>query len=205
MSEYHEKHVDQDVIDSMRAGDPTIPHLQYGSDEDSIFPQLLEYCKVIPTFDQLGRVDETFLNVIHNESRMKPEERFNVVTSFAALLGPTPYFSFDPVPQLTNAGYREHKTPNIPSLRFGDGKTGHYGAGGLERNEYGVYKTPESFDIIALYPEDEEEDARPYVLSLLNKLADYDAGHEHVDPLLANEDARTRLHSLYPTIEETEN
>ncbi|KTG22368.1 Piwi domain-containing protein [Haloferax profundi] len=175
MSEYHEKHVEQDVIDSMRAGDPIIADLQYGSGEDSIFPQLLAYCKVIPTFDQLGRVDETFLNVIHNESRMKPEERFNVVTSFVDLLGPTPYFGFDPVPQPTNAGYREHQIRNRPNLRFGDGQTGFYGAGGLERKGYGVYKAPESFDIIALYPEDEEDDARPYVLSLLNKLADYDA------------------------------
>jgi len=175
MSEYHEKHVDQDVIDSMRAGDPIIADLQYGSGEDSIFPQLLKYCKVIPTFEQLGRVDDAFLDVIHNESRMKPEERFNVVTSFVDLLGPTPYFNFDPTPQPTNAGYREHKTRNIPNLRFGDGQTGYYGAGGLERNGYGVYKSPESFDIIALYPEDDEDDARPYVLSLLNKLADYDA------------------------------
>ncbi|WP_256299285.1 Piwi domain-containing protein [Haloarchaeobius salinus] len=175
MSEYHEKHVDQDVIDSMRAGDPIIADLQYGSGEDSIFPQLLEYCKVIPTFDQLGRVDDAFLDVIHNESRMKPEERFNVVTSFVDLLGPTPYFNFDPSPQPTNAGYREHKTRNIPNLRFGGGQTGYYGAGGLERKGYGVYKAPESFDIIALYPEDEEDDARPYVLSLLNKLAEYDA------------------------------
>jgi hypothetical protein len=175
MSEYHEKHVEQDVIDSVRAGDPTIADLQYGSGEDSIFPQLLKYCKVIPTFEQLGRVDDAFLDVIHNESRMKPEERFNVVTSFVDLLGPTPYFNFDPTPQPTNAGYREHKTRNIPNLRFGDGQTGYYGAGGLERNGYGVYKSPESFDIIALYPEDDEDDARPYVLSLLNKLADYDA------------------------------
>ncbi|UWG50685.1 Inactivated PIWI domain containing phage-defenseprotein [Halalkaliarchaeum sp. AArc-CO] len=134
-----------------------------------------KYCKVIPTFEQLGRVDDAFLDVIHNESRMKPEERFNVVTSFVDLLGPTPYFNFDPTPQPTNAGYREHKTRNIPNLRFGDGQTGYYGAGGLERNGYGVYKSPESFDIIALYPEDDEDDARPYVLSLLNKLADYDA------------------------------
>ncbi len=181
MSEYHEKHVDKDIIDSMRAGDPTIADLQYGSNEDSIFPQLLEYCKVIPTFDQLGHVDDAFLDVIHNESRMKPEERFNLATSFVELLGPTPYFGFDPVPQPTNAGYREHKTPNIPNLRFGDGKTGFYGRGGLEIKEYGVYKAPESFDIIALYPEDEEDDARPYVLSLLNKLADYDASPTSFD------------------------
>ncbi|ADQ66888.1 hypothetical protein GL213_06515 [Halogeometricum borinquense] len=174
MSEYHEKHVEQDVIDSMRAGNPVIADLQYGSGEDSIFPQLLEYCKVIPTFDQLGRVDETFLNVIHNESRMKPEERFNVVTSFVDLLGPTPYFDFGPVPQPTNAGYREQKTPNIPNLRFGDGRTGYYGAGGLERKGYGVYKAPESFDIIALYPDSEQAAARPYVLSVLGKLAEYD-------------------------------
>lgn len=176
MSEYHEKHVEQDVINSMRAGDPVIADLQYGSGKDSVFPQLLEYCKVIPTFEQLGRVDEEFLDVIHNESRMKPKERFNVVTSFVDLLGPTPYFGFDPVPQPTNAGYREHKTPNIPNLRFGGGNTGYYGAGGLERKGYGVYKAPESFDILALYPEDEESDARPYVLTLLNKLADYNAG-----------------------------
>jgi len=176
MSEYHEKHVEKDVIESMRAGDPIIADLQYGSGEDSIFPQLLEYCKVIPTFDQLGEVDETFLEVIHNESRMKPEERFNVVTSFVDSLGSTPYFDFNPVPQPTNVGYREHKTPNIPNMRFGDGKTAFYGADGLERKEHGVYKAPESFDIIALYPEDEEDDARPYVLSLLNKLADYEAG-----------------------------
>ncbi len=176
MSEYHEKHVEKDVIDSMRAGDPIIADLQYGSDEDSIFPQLLEYCKVIPTFDQLDPVDETFLNVIHNESRMKPEERFKIVKKFVDLLGPTPYFGFDPAPQPTNAGYREHETPNIPNLRFGDGKTGFYGAGGLERKGYGIYKAPESFDIIALYPKDDEEDARPYLVqSLLKKLADYEA------------------------------
>ena len=175
MSEYHEKHVDQDVIQSMRDDDPLIADVRYGSDEDSIFPQLLDYCKVIPTFDQLGRVDEEFLNVIHNESRMKPEERFTVVSSFVDLLGPTPYFDFDPEPQPTNAGYREQTTPNLPNLRFGDGNTGYYGAGGLERNEYGVYRAPETFDIIALYPEDEEERARPYVLSLLNTLDDYDA------------------------------
>jgi len=181
ISEYHEKHVDQDVIDSMRAGDPIIANLQYGSDEDSIFPQLLEYCKVIPTFDQLGRVDETFLEVIHNESRMKPEERFNVVTAFVDLLGPTPYFGFDPAPQPTNAGYREHRTPNIPNLRFAEGKTGFYGGGGLERKGYGVYKPPESFDIIALYPDREEDAARKYVLSLLNKLADFDASPTEFD------------------------
>ncbi|WP_318571261.1 Piwi domain-containing protein [Salinigranum marinum] len=181
MSEYHQRHVEQDVIDSVRAGDPTIADLQYGSGEDSIFPQVLEYCKVIPTFEQLGRVDETFLNVIHNESRMKPEERFNVVTSFVDLLGPTPYFGFDPLPQPTNIGYREHVIRNRPNLRFGDGKTGYYGAGGLERKGYGVYKTPDSFDIIALYPADEEKDARPYVLSLLNKLADYDASPTDFD------------------------
>ena len=175
MSEYHEKHVEQKVIDSMRAGDPLIADLQYGSDEESVFPQLLAYCKVIPTFDQLGRVDETFLNVIHDESRMQPEERFSVVTSFVDLLGPTPYFGFDPAPQPTNTGYREHAISNRPNLRFGDGKTGFYGAGGLEKKGYGVYKAPESFDIIALYPADEEEAARPYVLELLNKLADYEA------------------------------
>jgi len=111
MSEYHEKHVEQDVINSMRAGDPIIADLQYGSGEDSIFPQLLEYCKVIPTFDQLSRVDDTFLDVIHNESRMKPEERFNVVTSFADLLGPTPYFGFDPIPSL--------RTPGTENTRYG--------------------------------------------------------------------------------------
>jgi len=181
MSEYHEKHVEQDIINSMRAGDPIIADLQYGSGEDSIFPQLLKYCKVIPTFDQLGRVDDTFLNVIHNESRMKPEERFNVVTSFVDLLDPTPYFGFDPVPQPTNVGYREQKTPNIPNLRFGNENTGFYGRGGLETKGYGVYKAPESFDIIALYPEGEKDDARKYVLSLLNKLAEYDASPTKFD------------------------
>jgi hypothetical protein len=175
MSEYHERYVDSDLIDSLAAGDPLIANLQYGNDDDSIFPQLLEYCKVIPTFEQLGSVDSAFLDVIHNESRMKPEERFNVVTSFVDLLGPTPYFGFEPVPQPTNTGYREHEIPNRPNLRFGQGKTGFYGAGGLEQKNYGVYKSPESFDVIALYPEDEEDAARPYVLSLLNKLAEYDA------------------------------
>ncbi len=175
MSEYHEKYVEQDVIESMRAGDPVIADMQYGSNEDSIFPQLLEYCKVIPTFDYLGRIDDTFLNVIHNQSRMKPEERFNVVTSFVDLLGPTPYFNFDPVPKPTNTGYREHEIQNRKNLRFGDGKTGYYGTGGLERKGYGIYKAPRSFDIIALYPENKEDEARPYILTLLNKLADYDA------------------------------
>lgn len=175
MTEYHEKHVEQDVINSMRAGDPTIADLQYGSDEDSIFPQVLEYCKVIPTFDQLGRVNESFLNVIHNESRMKPEERFNVVTSFVDLLAPTPYFGFNPVPQPTNVGYREHVMHSIANLRFGDGNKGYYGGGGLDQNGYGVYKAPESFDIVALYPDDEEDAAHRYVLSLLSTLADYDA------------------------------
>ena len=175
MSEYHERHVEQDVIDSMRAGDPLIAELQYGSDDDSIFPQLLKYCKVIPTFEQLGRVDEEFLNVIHNESRMEPEERFNVVTSFVDLLGPTPYFGFDPVPQPTNVGYREQQIGNRSNLRFGGGQTGFYGGYGLEKEGYGVYKPPESFDIIALYPEEEEDPAHEYILTLLNTLADYDA------------------------------
>ncbi len=181
MSEYHERHVDSDVIDSMAAGDPLIAELRYGNDDDSIFPQLLEYCKVIPTFDQLGSVDSAFLDVIHNESRMKPEERFNVVTSFVDVLGPTPYFEFDPVPQPTSTGYREHEIPNRPNLRFGQGNTGFYGAGGLENKNYGVYKAPESFDVIALYPADEEDAARPYILSLLNKLADYDASPTSFD------------------------
>jgi hypothetical protein len=175
MSEYHERYVESEVIESMASGDPMIADLQYGSDDDSILPQLLGYCKVIPTFDQLGRVDDTFLDVIHDESRMKPEERFNVVTSFVDLLGPTPYFDFDPVPQPTNTGYREQTIPNRPNLRFGGGKTGFYGAGGLERDEYGVYKAPDSFNILALYPEENEDAARPYVLSVLNKLADFDA------------------------------
>jgi hypothetical protein len=181
MSEYHERYVDSEVIESVAAGDPLIADLQYGSDEDSIFPQILEYCKVIPTFDQLDQVDSTFLNVIHNESRMKPEERFDVVTSFVDSLGPTPYFAYDPVPQPTNTGYREAEISNGANLRFGDGKTGFYGADGLERKGYGVYKAPESFDIIALYPEDEEDAARPYVLSLLNKLAEYNANPTRFD------------------------
>lgn len=181
MSEYHERYVDSEVIESVAAGDPLIADLQYGSDEDSIFPQILEYCKVIPTFDQLDQVDSTFLNVIHDESRMKPEERFDVVTSFVDSLGPTPYFSYDPVPQPTNTGYREAEISNGANLRFGDGKTGFYGADGLERKGYGVYKAPESFDIIALYPEDEEDAARPYILSLLNKLAEYNANPTRFD------------------------
>jgi len=181
MSEYHERYVDSEVIESVAASDPLIADLQYGSDEDSIFPQILEYCKVIPTFDQLDQVDSTFLNVIHDESRMKPEERFDVVTSFVDSLGPTPYFAYDPVPQPTNTGYREHEISGGANLRFGDGKTGFYGADGLERKGYGVYKAPESFDIIALYSGDEEDAARPYVLSLLNKLAEYNANPTRFD------------------------
>ena len=174
MSEYHEKHVAKDVIESTRAGDPLIANLQYGSDDESVYPQVLEYCNVIPTFDQLAQVDDAFLEVILRESRMKPHERFSVVTSFVDGLGPTPYFGFDPVPQPTNTGYREQDIRGGPNLRFGDGKTGFYGADGLERKGYGVYKAPESFDILAMYPEDEESAARPYVLSLLQKLAEYE-------------------------------
>lgn len=45
----------------------------------------------------------------------------------------------------------------------------------MENKGHSVYKAPESFDVIALYPEEAEDKARPYVLSLLNKLADYGA------------------------------
>lgn len=175
MKKYHERYVDQDLIESMDAGDPLIADLRYGSGDDSIFPQLLEYCKVIPSFDQLGAIDESFLERVHKESRMTPEQRFNLASSFIGLLGPTPFFEFDPDPQPTNTAYREFEVPKRPNLRFGNNRTGFYGAQGLDRHGYGVYKAPDSFDLIALYPEEYESEARPYVLSLLTKFSDYDA------------------------------
>jgi hypothetical protein len=169
---YHREteYVEEDVVESVAAGEPVMAHIDFGSFSGL---QALDYCRVVPTLDQLKLVDPDFHERFQRSARMYPDERYSIATSFVKSLGETPTLGLEPAPQPSNNCYNELAVDTqTNNLRFGNGQTASYGARGLSK--YGVHQAPDSFDLLALYPEQYEEDSREFVRGLLTQLNDYD-------------------------------
>lgn len=176
---YHREtgYVESEVVESVAAGEPVMGHINYGSFSGL---QALDYCRVVPTLDQLKLVDPDFHERFQRSARMYPDERYSIAGSFIKSLGTTPVLGLAPEPQPSNDCYEELAVDiRTNNLRFGDGRTASYGARGL--SQYGVYRAPDSFDLLALYPEEYEEDSRAFLRELLTQLNDYDANATRLD------------------------
>lgn len=178
-AEYHLErgYVDDATVESVRAGDPVMARVDYGDWEGL---QALEYCTVVPTLDQLKRVDEAFHERFQTTARLRPDERFAIARTFIDTLGPTPALGLDSDGQPSNACYEECSVEtDQANMRFNGGRTASYGAAGLDR--YGVYETPTSFDLLALYPLDDEAASQAFIRGLLEQLHDYQANPTALD------------------------
>jgi hypothetical protein len=179
IAEYHDQngYVEEDLIESVAAGEPVMAHIDYGSFSGL---QALDYCRVVPTLDQLKLVDPDFHERFQRSARLTPDERYSIATSFVKSLGTTPALGLDPATQPSNTCYDE-VTVNTRSnnLRFGGGQTASYGARGLDN--HGVHQSPESFDLLTVYPEQYKEGSREFVRRLLSKLNDYEANATRLD------------------------
>jgi hypothetical protein len=151
VAEWHRKkgRVEEDVIESLNAGDVVMAEIDYNGWEAT---QALNLCRVVPTLERLKQVDQTFHERAQEASRMLPDERFTIAKSFVDSIGTTPALGLEPDTRPANDGYEElTATTRSPNLRFGDDQTASYGRQGL--NRYGVYQAPVSLDLLALYPE----------------------------------------------------
>jgi hypothetical protein len=179
IAEYHDQtgYVEGDLIESVAAGEPVMAHIGYGSFSGL---QALEYCRVVPTLDQLKLVDPDFHERFQRSARLTPDERYSIATSFVNSLGTTPALGLDSATQPSNTCYEEF-TVNTQSnnLRFGGDQIASYGARGLDN--YGVHQPPESFDLLTVYPEQYKEGSREFVRRLLSKLNDYEANATRLD------------------------
>jgi len=172
VAEWHRKkgRVEKDVVESLTAGEVVMAEIDYNGWEAS---QALNLCRVVPTLDQLKRVDPTFHERAQQESRMLPDERFTIATSFVKSIGETPALGLEPEGRPANVCYDELAANTGPNLRFANGQTASYGKQGLDR--YGIHQAPDSLDLLALYPENYTEEAREFLNDLLGKLTDYGA------------------------------
>jgi len=170
VAEWHRKkgRVEKDVVESLTAGEVVMAEIDYNGWEAS---QALNLCRVVPTLDQLKRVDPTFHERAQQESRMLPDERFTIATSFVKSIDETPALGLEPEGQPANDCYDELAANTGPNLRFANGQTASYGKRGLDK--YGVHQAPDLLDLLALYPENYTEEAREFLDDLLGKLTDY--------------------------------
>lgn len=179
IAEYHDEsgYVEETLIESVAAGEPVMAHIDYGSFSGL---QALNYCRVVPTLDQLKLVDPDFHERFQRSARLTPDERYSIAMSFVKSLGTTPALGLEPATQPSNTCYRE-LTVNTRSnnLRFGGGQTASYGARGLDK--HGVHQPPESFDLLTVHPEQYKEGSREFVRRLLSKLNDYEANATRLD------------------------
>jgi hypothetical protein len=176
---YHaqNEYVEEEMIESVAAGEPVMAHIDYGSFSGL---QALDYCRVVPTLEQLKLVDPDFHERFQRSARLTPDERYSIGTSFVKSLGATPALELEPATQPSNACYDE-LTVNTRknNLRFGGDQTASYGARGLDN--HGVHQPPESFDLLTVYPERCENESREFVRRLLSKLNDYEANATRLD------------------------
>lgn len=172
IAEWHQKkgRVEEDIVESLKAGEVVMAEIDYNGWKAS---QALNLCQVVPTLDQLKQVDPSFHRRAQKESRMLPDERFSIATSFVKSVGETPTLGLEPTGRPANDCYDELVANTGPNLRFANGRTASYGKQGLDR--YGVHQPPETLDLLALYPENYTEEARSFLDSLLGKLTDYGA------------------------------
>lgn len=174
-ADYHRKkgYVDEEQIDQLVDTDPVMADIDYGNWEGL---QALELCRIVPTVDQLKHVDEDFHKRFQQAVGMLPDQRYPIVSSFVGSIGETPALSLDPDPRPTNDYYNEIDiNTRRPNLRFADDQTASYGSRGLDDNSYGVYQTPDSFDLLLLYPETEQEHVGDFKRTLLQQLHAYGA------------------------------
>lgn len=179
IAEYHREngYVEEEVIESVVTGEPVMAHIDYGSFSGL---QALNYCRVVPTLDQLKLVDSDFHERFQRSARLTPDERYSIATSFVKSLGSTPALGLKPKPQPSNDCYTEFAVDTrANNLRFGGEQTASYGARGLEN--HGVYQPPESFDLLAVYPDQYEKKSRDFIRQLLGKLNDYNANASRLD------------------------
>jgi hypothetical protein len=179
IAEYHDQsgYVEEDLIESVAAGEPVMAHIDYGSFSGL---QALDYCRVVPTLDQLKLVDPDFHERFQRSARLTPDERYSIATSFVKSLGTTPALGLDPATQPSNTCYDEFTVDTQSNnLRFGGGQTASYGARGLDN--HGVHQPPESFNLLTVYPEQYKEGSREFVRRLLSKLNDYEANATRLD------------------------
>lgn len=179
IAEYHDEngYVEEDLIESVAAGEAVMAHIDYGSFSGL---QALDYCQVVPTLDQLKLVDPDFHERFQRSARLTPDERYSIAMSFVKSLGTTPVLGLEPTTQPSNTCYDELMVnTRSNNLRFGGGQTASYGAQGLDN--YGVYQPPESFNLLTVYPEQYEERSREFVRRLLSKLNDYETNATRLD------------------------
>lgn len=179
IADYHREneYVDEETRENLADGEPLMAHIDYGSFDGL---QALEYCRVVPTLDQLKLVDPDFHERFQRSARLAPDERFSFATSFVNSLGTTPALGLEPVPQPSNDCYDELVVDTrTNNLRFGGDRTASYGARGLEN--HGVYQSPDSFDLLAVYPDQYEERSQEFIRQLLSKLNDYDTNATRLD------------------------
>lgn len=172
-AEYHRKtgNVDAEIVDSLAAGDPLMADIDYGQWEGL---QALEFCRIVPTTDQLKLVDKTFHDEFQEFSRLLPDERFSVAQSFAKSIGTTPSLGLEPDTTPTNRCYEELSiNTRTPNLRFANGQTAPYGKVGLDN--HGVYQPPESFKVLAVYPDRFRTKAQQFLTQIVDQLEDYEA------------------------------
>lgn len=173
VAEWHEKkgRVEADVVESLKAGEVVMAEIDYNGWKAS---QALNLCRVVPTLEELKRVDSTFHSRALQESRMLPDERFTIATSFVRSVGETPTLGLKPEGQPANVCYEELvANTRSANLRFASGNTASYGKVGLDR--YGIHQAPDSLDLLALYPKTYTEEAKGFLDDLLGKLTAYGA------------------------------
>lgn len=179
IAEYHEQkgYVEEEVIESVTTGEPVMAYINYGSFSGL---QALNYCRVVPTLDQLKLVDSDFHDRFQQSARLTPDERYSIATSFVKSLGTTPALELDPATQPSNDCYDELTVnTRTNNLRFGNDRTASYGARGLDN--HGVYQPPDSFDLLSIFPDQYEEESQEFVRRLLSKLNDYDTNATRLD------------------------
>ena len=181
---YHRDHgyVEPAVIDSLTAGDPTMARIDYGP---ATGLQALDLCRVVPSLDQVKRVDADFHSQFQRRTRLTPKQRFSAASSFVESIGTTPALGLTPEARPVNDCYSELAVnTGTNNLRFRADRTASYGLRGL--NDYGIYHRPESFDLLAVYPDQQEEESQEFLRLLITTLNEYGA-----DPTSLDQEAYT--------------
>ena len=168
---YHESHrrADPSLIEELRERNPPLANVDYGGTTGK---QALEFLRLVPTMDQLKQFDGTFHRKVERAKRMLPAERFGRTQKFVDAIPSFPSLDRNVVPVVTNVTYDEHLVDTAkPNLRFGDGRTARLAKSGLSSS--GVYLAPDPFDVLALAPEQVEDDAFEFFKEVFRTLHDW--------------------------------
>lgn len=174
IEDYHRSSgiVDGDLVDRLADGDPHMARIKYGQHTEGL--QALELCRIVPSLDQLKLVDERFHERFQQLSRQLPQKRFDLAIGFIGGMRPTPALGLEPNASPTNECYDElNVDTGKPNLRFGGDRTALYGKAGL--SNHGVYRAPDSFNLLGIYPERYAKRVQNFFEELLGKLDEYDS------------------------------